>query len=659
MIKMSNSQGMFKAGRFLLAAVVVCLFGGITTPVNAGTIDLTEEEQAYINETVVLKAASISGGAPHHYFNSKGEIKGIAVSVLDEIAALTGLKIEYRLYESITDAFSSGADLFFGVSKEYAPPGASLSKPYLKSETILFYNSSLDPTQLEDKKYAAISGGTLPEGVEGDNVLYFDDREDTFSAVETGQADYGFGNEYSLAFYTLQNGYRNIITLPQGKEDRAYCMALLEENDVLLSIINKSIAAIDENRMQTIILGVTAQVERKVTWPMILETYWKQIFAVVFIAIAVLAAAVFSSLSANKKLRSHLARLAEREGRIKYLSFHDKLTGLYNRAYFEEKLKTLDHPPCFPLSIIMGDINGLKLTNDIFGHYTGDKLLQEAASVLKMSCRSRDVIARYGGDEFAIILPETTSASASKICDRIRILCEESCQEFISASISLGWATKRLVEQNVQDVIKEAENVMYHHKILESKSAKNEIITSLESSLHEKNIETREHTLRLRETTTRIGLKLGLSRKEMDDLKLLARLHDIGMITVDERILNKKDDLTENELAEIQKHSEAGYRIAESAQTLSGISRYILHHHERWDGTGYPHGLKGKEIPLLSRILSITDAYDAMTVDRPYRKAKTRAAAIGELIKCSGSQFDPELVTIFISIIDDKDKQLP
>ena len=257
-------------------------------------------------------------------------------------------------------------------------------------------------------------------------------------------------------------------------------------------------------------------------------------------------------------------------------------------------------------------------------------------------------------DEFAIILPKTPYDLAVAMCVRLNKLCDLHCNELIPKSISLGCATKVTAGEDLQKVIKEAEDKMYKHKLLVSRSIRNLIITSLESSLHEKSIETVDHALRLVETTAKVGKKLGLLQNEMDDLNLLARLHDIGKITVDERILTKPGKLTDQERAEIRKHSEAGYRIAESSQILSNIAEYILFHHERWDGGGYPRGLKGKRIPLLARILALADAYDAMTNDRPYRKAMEKSAAMDELKKGSGKQFDPALVPLFISVIENR-----
>ena len=283
----------FKEGIALLVMVCIC---GFSLSASAEETDFDREEKDYIASSAVLKAASIDGGAPFHYRDSKGEVKGIAVSVLDEIASMTGLKIDYNLYDSISDAAGSGADILFGVTKEYAPPGVILSVPYLESETILYYNSQLDPKQLDSKRFAAIEGGILPEGIQEKNTIYFNNREDAIDAVETGQADYGLGNAYSLAFYTLQNCYKNVMTIPTGKKERAYCMGLTRDDEVLLSIINKSIKAIDKSRMQTLILDTASQVEKKITFPMVMEAYGWWILGIIILVVGVLLLSVFLNI---------------------------------------------------------------------------------------------------------------------------------------------------------------------------------------------------------------------------------------------------------------------------------------------------------------------------------------------------------------------------
>ncbi len=337
---------------------------------------------------------------------------------------------------------------------------------------------------------------------------------------------------------------------------------------------------------------------------------------------------------------------------IKYLSYHDKLTGLYNRVFFDEELGRLDSHNQLPLSVIIGDLNGLKLTNDIFGHSEGDRLLQRMAKILLQASRQEDIAVRWGGDEFALILPLTPNHVADEICKKIIELCSETDQDLIRPSIALGFATKEKPYQNIQQVIKEAENHMYRHKLLDSRSNRSSIIASLEKTLFERNYETDEHAQRMRRICSLLGKALGLSRSELDDLSLFALLHDIGKIAVSDRILMKPGKLTTEEWEEMKKHPEIGFRIAESTQELSHISEYILFHHERWDGTGYPHGLKAGAIPKLSRILAIVDAYDVMTHSRPYKDAVSKEDAIAEIRLCAGKQFDPEIAEVFIRVMN-------
>lgn len=339
------------------------------------------------------------------------------------------------------------------------------------------------------------------------------------------------------------------------------------------------------------------------------------------------------------------------EEQLKYLSFHDKLTGLYNRAYFEEELKRLDIARQLPLSIIMGDVNGLKLVNDVFGHHKGDKLLINIAKVLRNNCRREDILCRWGGDEFAILLPKTDRKFAEKICVRIRNACCEAEKEPIPLSISLGTATKEEVDQDVWKVIKKAEDRMYRRKFLESKSTRSSVINFLQESLSEKTNETEKHVQRLKEYSLEMGRVLELPINELDKLVLLSSLHDIGKIAIPNNILEKPGKLTPEEWKTMKKHCEIGYRIVQSIPELAHIAEEILSHHERWDGTGYPRGLKGEEIPLLARILAIVDAYDVMINGRNYKKAVSQQEAIKELRRCAGSQFDPKLVEIFISLL--------
>jgi diguanylate cyclase (GGDEF)-like protein len=329
---------------------------------------------------------------------------------------------------------------------------------------------------------------------------------------------------------------------------------------------------------------------------------------------------------------------------------YDKLTGIYNRAFFEEELQRLDTEIQLPLSIILGDVNGLKITNDVFGHFEGDNILKSAAAIMSRACRPGDIIARWGGDEFIILLPTTPEKEVDEICEKIRAACVDNSNTKMQLSISLGHATRTSTEEDIRQVLKNAEDRMYRHKLLENKSFRSSFVSSLKETLFEKCQETSEHIERMEQLSVIIGTAIGLTDNELDELKLLAMLHDIGKVAISDRVLNKPGKLVGAEWEEMKMHSEIGFRIAQASSELSQIADYILCHHERWDGTGYPLGRKGPGIPRLSRIISIIDAYDVMTHVRSYKTAMPHREAIEELVRCSGTQFDPFIVDIFVKL---------
>lgn len=344
----------------------------------------------------------------------------------------------------------------------------------------------------------------------------------------------------------------------------------------------------------------------------------------------------------------------EAEKQIRYLSFHDKLTGLYNRAYLEEELKRLDTGRQLPLSIVMGDSNGLKLINDTFGHAEGDKMLQKTAEILKSCTRKEDIIARWGGDEFLILLPKTTREKTVELVNRIRDKCSMENTKKMPLSISLGIAIKEKTTRKIKDVLKEAENNMYKHKLSDGKSTFGSILPTLEETLFMKSNETKEHGKRMGNLAMKLGRVSGLPEDELDKLYSAALFHDIGNIGIPEKIILKRGKLTDEEWEIIKKHPEIGYCICNANPQLSNIADVVICHHEWWDGSGYPRGIKGDNIPITCRIISIVDAYDVMTHYRPYGKPMSKGEAIEELKRYSGKQFEPKLVKKFIEIISSK-----
>ena len=289
--------------------LMIILFTVIVSamPVKAQAL-LTKEEQDYINKGNLIRAVSIHGAAPLQYADANGQVKGISKEVLEEIGHMTGLVFTYKLYDTLDGVLNSGADLVFGIPYNYAPENMDMSLPFLKSETILYINSSVDPNELDDRKYAAVKGSNLPEGIRKERAIYYDTREASMDAVESGRADYGYGNEFSVAFYTIQNNYRNIIAVPEKKESREYCIGFLKDNEILLSIINKSISSMDETHMKTLIVNATTQIDRKITIPMIVEAYGIQIFGAIFLVMAILVLNIVHNIRAKNELRIQYER---------------------------------------------------------------------------------------------------------------------------------------------------------------------------------------------------------------------------------------------------------------------------------------------------------------------------------------------------------------
>ena len=340
------------------------------------------------------------------------------------------------------------------------------------------------------------------------------------------------------------------------------------------------------------------------------------------------------------------------EEKIRYLSFHDGLTGLYNRVYLEKEMERLDTERQLPIAIIMADSNDFKLINDSFGHEVGDEVLEKTAEILRNSCREEDIIARWGGDEFVIFLPQTTEEDVKTICQRIEEKCKKTRIKDIPISLAMGYAIKNSTKKDVAEVLKEADDMMYQHKSAESQRAKRAVLDVSLKELETKGFEPEDHYVIMQDVAQKIGKKKGLSQAEFEKLEKLISMHDIGKVKIPEAILTKEGPLTDEEWEIVKKHPETGYKIARAMKDFAQVAEDILSHRERWDGTGYPQGLKGTEIPLLARITAIADAYEVMSTGRPYKEAMPKHGVIAELKSCSGSQFDPELIEIFLLLLE-------
>jgi diguanylate cyclase (GGDEF)-like protein/PAS domain S-box-containing protein len=449
----------------------------------------------------------------------------------------------------------------------------------------------------------------------GDGIIAFDNEKKVLLMNKVAEELTGFQQELAIGkpadmvFNIVDENTKKHIKSPVSKVLESGNLSVLENNTLLIS-------------------------RTKVEWPIDadaapIKNQDNNVIGVVL---------VFREITERRKQQKE----------IEYVSFHDSLTGLYNRHFFEEELKRLNTKRNLPLTLVIFDVNGLKLTNDAFGHKAGDELLRKVAEGMKEECRADDIIARIGGDEFVVILPKTDSEAAEIMVKRIRASLSKKNINYLPISISFGWDTKKESEQDIDAVLKKAEDYLYGHKLTESTSMRSNFIKLIMQTLNEKDDGNEEHAKRVSVLCESIGVSLRLDHASISELGTLGLMHDIGNIAIDARIMNKPDALTNAEWSEIKRHPEIGFRILSSVNELAPLAKIILAHHERWDGTGYPRGLKGEEIPLKARILTVADAHDAMISERPYRKAMSKDDAIEEIRRNAGTQFDPMIAELFI-----------
>lgn len=345
------------------------------------------------------------------------------------------------------------------------------------------------------------------------------------------------------------------------------------------------------------------------------------------------------------------------EDKIKYLSVHDSLTGVLNRRFFEEEIKTEDNAANLPISVIFADVNGLKLTNDIFGHSEGDKLLIKSADILKNACRDGDIIARVGGDEFIILLPKTPKDKTESIIAKITSDLSKESVDSIRCSMALGYAIKTDNDENLQIITENAENEMYKTKTLNRNSIKSDMINTIIETLHSKIPDEKQHSENVSDLCQNIGKAMNLPETDLRRLKDAGYLHDIGKIVLAKNILEKEETLNEEEKKEVQQHSIVGYRILNLFDDTLDLSEGAYSHHERWDGRGYPKGIKGEEIPRTARIIAIAEAYDALTSKKAMR-GFSKNEALREIKALAGTKYDPVIVDVFIKLMSESEIQL-
>lgn len=350
-------------------------------------------------------------------------------------------------------------------------------------------------------------------------------------------------------------------------------------------------------------------------------------------------AVVFLDVSNDQSLSSQLSTM----------SYNDSLTGLYNFRYYNEIIQKYSQPSYFPLSIIVVDLNALKLFNDAFGHEYGNELIKEAADFLNKTFGFLGKVMRTGGDEFVILLPNMPHDTALNKMATAKQKSASVKVGNIGVSMSFGLTTMSDREKSYDYHFRVAENKMYHYKLRDGIYLRTQLLKQIETMLYENVPFEKDHSRRVVALCEHFAKDLELPRNLSTLLKDAAQYHDIGKVAVDKDLLNSSKKMDAIDAIKLKSHVEVGYRLLSSIPDMGAIADVVLSHHENVDGTGYPRRIKQEEIPLLSRVLRIVETYDVLTHKTPYSNALTKDKAAKEMWAFAGSHFDRDLLEVFIN----------
>ncbi|NCB41452.1 MAG: transporter substrate-binding domain-containing protein [Clostridia bacterium] len=628
-------------------------------------IFLTVEEKAWLDAYKDEIKIGYTTDYPPVEFEENGEYVGISADYFNLLEEKLGIQIQMVHFDNFDELIRQAQNReITGITA--ATKTAERSKyldftlPYIDNPNVIITRKNFSEN-LTFEKLADASMDIV--AIKGYDIIEFLDEKfpkleyrtvespsDGIRMVAFGEAD-AMIIEILTASATIEmENISNLIVNVDAPYDSNLSIATRNDWPILNQILNKGIAQItDYERREIEQRWVSLQREN-----IFQNTYFLiGLLGVLLLLIIIIIVISAWNNSLKRAVKDKTQALEESAKELWFKTYHDALTGLYNRAYMVEILRQLEEENSLPVSIIVADLNGLKITNDTFGHEAGDQMLVSVAKIFKENIRANHCAFRIGGDEILVLMPSTTEADCLDIVERIKSAMLTAKADIMKPLAALGCATMQ-DHNNFSQLFKLAEDKMYADKMNSSESNYDVIIKSIKERLYENKYESREHHERLVWLCKEISKAFDLNQNDIKNIVLLAELHDIGKVGLAKEIFLKEGLLTAEEWGIVQKHPEIGFKIVSASKKLSHIGKGILAHHEHWDGQGYPQGLKGQEIPFIARIFSIVEAYEVMTHERPYKPVYSKERAIKELQTNAGTQFDPSLVEVFVNYISKK-----
>ena len=608
---------------------------------------------------------------PPFSVTDQNKADGFSVDLLKAVVEEIGLAIDFKVdnWAVIKDELKNGEldvlplvgyneerDTYLDFTIPYITMYGNI---FIRDEDIGIINSEID---LIDKTVIVMQGDNAQEYVAknnlSNNLILVNTYVEGFELLSSGEydaliaqslvgekiiSDLQLNNITSVYIYTEKD--RTKVKLRLSSFEQKFCFAVREGDSELLAQLNEGLAIVSAN-------GTYDELYQK--WfpflinykPSFMEVFQQVIIWLIPIIIILL---IIMLLTVRKQVREKTAYIKEQAENIKYISYHDSLTDIYNRRFYEEEIQRIDSMENYPLTLIVSDLNGLKLVNDTLGHHIGDQMIKDASTILMKACRDKDIVSRWGGDEFVCILTNSDKTLVNETIEKIKNLSDDYSNIYGQLSLSIGYETKKEDGQSLAVIFEIAEENMYKDKVASSEGFRGNLVKTIIQTLFEKSPLDKEHSDRVSDLASQIAILMNLKPSVISDIKTIGLLHDVGKIIIPQDTLEKTTKLNNKEWLEIKQHPIIGYRILSATREFGHIDNGVLHHHERIDGRGYPNGIKGDEIPIESKVIAVADAFDAMTSFRTYKSSvlSERESAI-ELKKNINSQFDESIVKIFV-----------